>query len=127
MRSKGVMIAGLPQHVGHLLPNGERSSWVQDVMTGTWIRLDRAAACAAAGPRGRGQGTLSTSDVTLILQSDPGRMEWRARYKLRRFHAAWKGSTAMSLRTLDLRGPRSANCRPATPRALSLSARERPQ
>jgi hypothetical protein len=55
MRGKGVMIAGLPQHFGHLLPNGKRSLWVQDIMTGTRIRLYRPPLALQPGRAGAGK------------------------------------------------------------------------
>jgi hypothetical protein len=46
MRSRGIAVAGLLQHFGEPLPNGKRSMWLEDIMTGTTLRLDR--------PRGPG-------------------------------------------------------------------------
>lgn len=46
MRAHGISVAGLLQRFGERLPNGKRSMWLEDIVSGTTIRLDR--------PRGPG-------------------------------------------------------------------------
>jgi hypothetical protein len=46
IRAKGIAVAGLMQRFGDRLPNGKRSMWVDDIVTGQTIRLDQ--------PRGPG-------------------------------------------------------------------------
>jgi hypothetical protein len=46
IRQRGITVGGILQYFGERLPNGKRSMWVQDIVTGRLIRLDQ--------PRGPG-------------------------------------------------------------------------
>ena len=61
MRSRGIAVAGLLQHFGEPLPNGKRSMWLEDIMTGTTLRLDR--------PRGPGATACILGSDSKLVQS----------------------------------------------------------
>jgi molybdate transport system ATP-binding protein len=46
IQQRGIAVAGLLQHFGARLANGKRSMWIEDIVSGALIRLDR--------PRGPG-------------------------------------------------------------------------
>jgi hypothetical protein len=49
IHARGIEIGGLLQHFGGRLPNGKRSMWLEDIGTGTTIRLDQPRGPGADG------------------------------------------------------------------------------
>jgi hypothetical protein len=84
IRAQGVAVAGLLQRFGDRLPNGKRSMWLEDIMTGATLRLDvprgpGAVACML-DPDALAQGACllqraATSGADLIVVSRFGNAE----------------------------------------------------
>jgi hypothetical protein len=60
IRERTIAVGGLLQHFGERLANGKRSMWMEDIVTGTLIRLDR--------PRGPG-ATACMLDPDALAQA----------------------------------------------------------
>lgn len=60
IRERNIAVGGLLQHFGERLANGKRSMWIEDILTGASIRLDR--------PRGPG-ATACILDPDALAQA----------------------------------------------------------
>jgi molybdate transport system ATP-binding protein len=60
IRERGIAVSGTLQHFGERLPNGKRSMWVEDIVSGVTIRLDQ--------PRGPG-ATACMLDPDALAQA----------------------------------------------------------
>ena len=84
IRAQGISVAGLLQRFGDRLPNGKRSMWLEDIMSGATVRLDvprgpGASACML-DPDALAQGACmlqrtSESGADLIIVSRFGNAE----------------------------------------------------
>jgi hypothetical protein len=72
IRARGIMLGGLLQRFGEARPDGRRSLWLDDLLTGEILRLDTPC-FAAAAPHGASVGRVAeaacASEATMLTRA----------------------------------------------------------